>query len=101
MDCLHVPRTILPASSNNGGVKAAAWEHGTRKTPAPWALELDRRCRRYNSLPEAGGVLDQDDLIMNLMIGAENTFSLSKKRMKDFTPSELKEYIAIKESRNG
>ena len=46
-------------------------------------------------------MLDQDELVMNLMIGAENTFNLSQKRMKDFTPAELKEYLAIKGSQNG
>jgi hypothetical protein len=97
----NLSRAVFQNSSNDGGIKAAAWKHGTRKTPFPWALELDRRCRRYNCLPEAGGMIDQDEFLINLMIGATNAFTLSQKRMKDYTAADVREVKAIKGSLNG
>lgn len=28
--------------------------------PSPWAVELGRFCTQFNTLPRAGGILDQD-----------------------------------------
>jgi hypothetical protein len=46
-------------------------------------------CQAYNALPRAGGVLDQDDLTMRLMIHARNVsgmFDLQGKLDSDGAP---------------
>lgn len=53
------------------------WLHRTapRDVPAPWALELAERCRRYHILPGAGGAYDQDE---DLMAAIEQAIGISE-----------------------
>lgn len=48
------------------------------KRPEPWPLTLYHRCQQYNTLPRAGGILDQDDYVMQRMSHAANVYALAQ-----------------------
>lgn len=73
--------------------------HGTKETPPPYPLSLERQCRHYHTLPEAGGMLAQDDYMIGAMATASNVYTLSQKRMKDYTGRDGKLKIWIEELR--
>lgn len=54
------------------------WLHRTAPddVPAHWALVLGERCRRYNTLPAAGGAYEQDEWLMALMEQAAGVSAL-------------------------
>lgn len=55
----------------------------------PWALSLYWRCRQFGGLPAEGGVLDQDDHLMNLMEVCADAWRMSKSI--DFTDPDFRE----------
>ena len=62
------------------------WLHRTapRDVPAPWALDLAERCRRYHVLPGAGGAYDQDEWLMAAMeqaIGISELFDIDGRKL--------------------
>ena len=62
------------------------WLHRTapHDVPAPWALELAERCRRYHVLPGAGGAYDQDETLMAAIeqaIGVSELFEADGKTL--------------------
>lgn len=62
------------------------WLHRTapHDVPAPWALELAERCRRYHVLPGTGGAYDQDEALMAAIeqaIGVSELFEADGKKL--------------------
>lgn len=46
--------------------------HGEEPPPE---LQLYWRCQRFSALPDSGGMLDQDERLINVMVSLDNIYS--------------------------
>lgn len=75
----------------------AVWRNQKANGPRPWPLQLYDQCRRYNALPRAGGILDQDGYETRMMDHATTiefiaSFKSRTKAAKALTESQLAIY---------
>ena len=75
----------------------SVWRWKQEAGPAPWPIVLYNRCRLYGGLPNAGGVLDQDEQVMNLInwcliVQGWHTDSGDAKKIAKWTP-DVFEYV--------
>lgn len=59
-----------------------------REIETPWPLALYHRCKRYNALPLAGGLLEQPQGLMDLMTLCANAEQLSHIKVTDMTKDQ-------------
>lgn len=45
----------------------ALWRWYDKRGPRPWVAAVELRCRHYNALPFAGGMVDQPEQLMALL----------------------------------
>lgn len=50
--------------------------HAHDAAPPPFMLELGWQCERWHTLPDAGGILDQDHFLLKEITASVNVYNL-------------------------